>query len=125
MYDFSEIASELNVHEKYNLFVQRVSRQHICTDYPESTPGIQFHLASFPNYDFFNVNVAYWGFIDKLMSVIDEIAPIKEVHEYQSGLTGKWLNRLKKETNCLKSSKKSHSKLTKNYLIQLETGPRA
>ena len=34
----------------------------------------------FPNYELYtDVNVAYSDFIDKLMSVINQIAPLKEV----------------------------------------------
>ena len=53
------------------------------------------------------------------MSVIDEIAHTKEVRVTKADIrvTVKWLNQLKKETNCLKNSKNSNFKLIKNDLI--------
>ena len=62
--------------------------------------------------------MSFSNFTDKLMSVI---APIKEMYEttISIGLIVYWLNLLK--TN----SKNPNFKLDKNYLMQLETGPRS
>ena len=56
---------------------------------------------------FLIVNAAYSDFTDKLMSVIDEVAPIKELCvKTNSGLVVKWLNQSKKN-KCSKYFNKS------------------
>ena len=76
---------------------------------------------NFPNYQNFNdINEAYNDFIQKIMNLIDKVAPLKErqvKQNSQEGLMGKLPMKLKIAINYLKNSKDQNCKLTKIFIM--------
>ena len=76
--------------------------------------------ADFPNYENFgDANGAYSNFFQKLMIVIDKIAPCKR--KWVKGNTQKWfdgevLEKLNLRNNVLRNSRNRDSILIKNYI---------
>ena len=80
---------------------------------------------NFPNYQNFNdINEAYNDFIQKIMNVIDKVAPLKERRVKQN--SQEWFDgefpmklkmKLKIVINCLKNSKNQNCKLTKIFIM--------
>ena len=90
--------------------------KNYTTDYYKET----LKQVDFPNYEIFgDVNEAYSNFFQKLMTVIDKIAPYKS--KQVKGNTQKWfdgevLEKLNLRNNVLRNSRNRDSILIKNYI---------
>ena len=67
-----------------------------------------------------DISEAYNDFIQKIMNIIDKVAPLKErqvKQNSQEGLMGKLPMKLKIAINYLKNSKDQNCKLTKIFIM--------